>query len=65
LALTGAKLQQNIRNQNFLMGDHHLNLNENRYIPNGASGYYLLGFVLEKQFKKKPAIECYEKALGM
>ena len=65
LALTGAKLLQNARNQNYLIGDHHLNLNENRFIPNGASGYYLLGFVLEKQFKKKIAIDCYEKALDM
>ena len=56
---------QNTRNHNFMMGDHHLNLNENRLIPNGASGYFLLGFVLEKQFKKKIAVECYEKALEM
>jgi len=48
-----------------VIGNHHLNLNENRNIPNGASGYYLLGFVLEKQFKRKPAIECYERALSL
>jgi hypothetical protein len=42
-----------------------LNLNDNRFIPNGASGYFLLGFILEKQFKKKIAVECYEKALEM
>lgn len=43
----------------------HLNLNENQFIPNGASGYYLLGYALEKQLKKKQAIECYLKAVQM
>ena len=51
LALTGARLPQNSRNPSFVMSNNHLNLNENRHIPNGASGYYLLGFVLEKQYK--------------
>jgi hypothetical protein len=30
LALTGAKLPQNARNQGYVIGNHHLNLNENR-----------------------------------
>ena len=30
------------------MKNNDLNLKENVNIPNGASGYYLLGFVLEK-----------------
>ncbi len=66
LALTGAKLPQNIRNgPSFVNHNFHLNLNENQYIPNGASGYYLLGYVLEKQLKKEPASKCYEKALQL
>ena len=48
-----------------MVSNNHLNLGENRNIPNGASGYYLLGFVLEKQYKDKIAVECYEKALNL
>lgn len=40
-------------------------MNENQHIPNGASGYYLLGLVLEKQLKKHHAIDCYLKAVQM
>lgn len=57
-ALTGARLLSNKSNSGY-MKNNDLNLKENVNIPNGASGYYLLGFVLEKQFKEKIAIECY------
>jgi len=40
-------------------------MEENRNIPHGAPGYYLLGYVLEMQFKNQNAIECYEKALQL
>jgi hypothetical protein len=46
LALTGANIPQNPREH------HHLNLEENKFIPNGAAGYYILGLALEKQFKR-------------
>lgn len=61
-ALTGASL---LNYRNVRTDQNHLNLKENKLIPNGASGYYLLGFVLEKQFKMKLAVECYECALKM
>lgn len=49
LALTGAKLPQFSHfGDAFVNQRRHLNLNENQLIPNGASGYYLLGYVLEK-----------------
>jgi tetratricopeptide (TPR) repeat protein len=66
LALTGAKLPQNqAKGSSYILGNHHLDLNSNRSIPHGASGYYLLGFVLESQFKNEKAVECYERALQL
>ena len=44
-ALTGALLPS--RGNIQLVGYQHLNLEENRNIPHGAPGYYLLGYVLE------------------
>lgn len=46
-------------------GNQFLNLEENKNIPNGASGYYYLGYVCERQIKTKNAIECYKKALSL
>lgn len=57
MALTGARL--------YPMNKQPKTLTENYNIPNGASGFYLLGVVLEKQGKVKQAVECYEKALLM
>lgn len=34
-------------------------------MPHGAPGYYLLGSVLESQFKNEKAVECYERALQL
>lgn len=48
-----------------MLGNQHLDLNQNKSIPHGAPGYYLLGYVLECQFKNEKAIECYEKALQL
>ena len=42
-----------------------MNLEENKSIPNGAGGYYYLGFVCERQGKTKEASECYQKALQL
>jgi len=61
LALTGAKLPANFKRGE----NNHLNLNDNQFIPNGASGFYLLGYVLEKQYKKPIAEKAYEKALSL
>lgn len=64
LALTGAKLEKNMnKGSSYLMGNHHLDMNQNKSVPHGAPGYYLLGYVLECQFKNEKAIECYERAL--
>lgn len=60
-ALMGADLPQFQTDLN----NFSQSVSQNRFVPNGASGYYLLGFVLEKQFKRLPAIECYEKALQL
>lgn len=47
------------------MFGRHLNLEENKSIPNGAGGYYYLGFVCERQGKTKEASQCYQKALQL
>jgi hypothetical protein len=46
LALTGALLPESNRVGCFT--DHSLNLEENKFVPNGASGFYLLGQAFEK-----------------
>lgn len=64
--MTGAKLPQNqSKGPSYILGNHHLDLKSNRSIPHGAPGYYLLGYVLECQFKNEKAIECYESALQL
>ena len=60
IALTGAKLPQARRGL-----QNHLNLDENKLIPHGASGFYQLGFVCERQGNNKIAVECYHKALQL
>jgi tetratricopeptide (TPR) repeat protein len=35
------------------------------HVPNGASGFYLLGNVCEKQNKTKEAIEYYKRTLDL
>lgn len=66
LALTGANLPQNqSKGPSHVLGNHHLDLHSNRSIPHGAPGYYLLGYVLECQYKNEKAAECYERALQL
>ena len=34
-------------------------------VPNGSAGLYLLGYICERQIKRKEAVEFYSKALQL
>ena len=59
MALTGARLPNQRGRQGSVVFGRHLNLEENKSIPNGAGGYYYLGFVCERQGKIPEASQCY------